>query len=235
MANPWFRLYSKIMTDPKVEYLSFEDQRHFVWLLCMKNEGYLDEEFPTKLIREKMISRKLGIHGEAFENAKSRLMEVGLINRDWQPISWDELQFKSDSSKERVRKYRENKRKSKGKRECNVTVTPQDTDTEEDKESDTDQREGALSENMYTIPSKFCPHDFIPNPIAERQFMARVAPGVDRELELAKFKNHEFQYARSDWDRAWAKWMLTAKPGGTNDNDGPNKLQRRTDKLLNRR
>ena len=85
--NPWFRLYSKIMTDPKIEFLSFEDQRHFVWLLCMKNEGYLDEQYPSKQIREKTIARKLGLQGEAFENAKERLIEVNLIDRNWQPVS----------------------------------------------------------------------------------------------------------------------------------------------------
>jgi len=131
-SNPWFRLYSKIVTDPKIEYLSFEDQRHFVWLLCMKNDGYLDEEFPSSEIRNKMISRKLGIHGEAFESAKQRLLEVDLIDDAWQPKNWDDLQFKSDSSKERVRKHRESLRKQQMKRGCNVTVTPQEKD--EDKE-----------------------------------------------------------------------------------------------------
>lgn len=136
MANPWFRLYSRIMTDPKVECLAFEDQRHFVWLLCMKNEGYLDEEYPNQQARERMVARKLGLQGEAFENTKLRLTEVGLIDGDWQPVSWDDLQFKSDSSKERVRKYREKQRLNGVKQDCNVTVTLQDKEEDKDKEKE---------------------------------------------------------------------------------------------------
>jgi hypothetical protein len=113
MSNAWFRLYSRIMTDPKVEMLSFEDQRHFVWLLCMKNEGYLDQDFPRMDMFDRMMGRKLGIQGEALDSAKRRLMDVGLIDERWQPVSWDDLQFMSDkdpTAAERKRKQRERER-----------------------------------------------------------------------------------------------------------------------------
>lgn len=168
MSNPWFRLYSRMMTDPKVEFLSFEDQRHFVWLLCMKNEGYLDEKYPSPAHRDRMIARKLGLQGEAFENAKQRLLEVELIDVEWQPVRWDDLQFQSDTSKERMRKYRERKKKNGGDDEVtspvtsqvtegDVTVTAQDTDTEEDKELRTPN--GVLVQNGGEPPS--CPHEKI--------------------------------------------------------------------------
>lgn len=141
MRNPWFRLYSKIMTDPKIEMLSFDDQRHFIWILCMKNEGYLDEIFPKIEMKERMISRKLGLNGEAFENAKRRLLEVNLIDENWNPVSWDLLQFKSDTESynaEKQRKYRENK-KALLERYDGVTTGdckryPPDTDTDTDTE-----------------------------------------------------------------------------------------------------
>lgn len=134
MSNPWFRLYSRITTDPIIEFLSFEDQRHYVWVLCLKNDGFLDQKYPQNNGLDRVVARKLGLQGEAFENAKIRLVESGLIDNNWQPKSWDELQFKSDSSKERVKAFRErNIKKQQGinlKRECNVTVTAQDTDTD---------------------------------------------------------------------------------------------------------
>jgi len=112
------------------------------------------------------------------------------------------------------------------------------TDTEQIQhrtDTDKDQRESALSEDSYQIPSKTCPEDFEPNPIAERQVLPRVLPGVDRDRELIKFKLHEFQYQRLDWDRAWGKWLMNAKPENTNEStDGRNKLQQRTDELFSR-
>ena len=93
MSNPWFRLYSKIITDPIVEFLSFEDQRHFVWLLCLKNEGVLDKEYPKEGMLDKVVARKLGLQGESFEGFKERIMESGLVDEKWQPRNWDKLQF----------------------------------------------------------------------------------------------------------------------------------------------
>lgn len=109
---PWFRLYSRIMNDPKIEMIAFEDQRHFVWILCMKNEGFLDEKFNNSELFDRMIARKLGLYGDAFDNAKKRLLEVGLIDENWQPLNWNKLQFISDSSSERVKKHREKKKET---------------------------------------------------------------------------------------------------------------------------
>ena len=141
MSNPWFRLYSRIMNDPVIEFLSFEDQRHYVWILCLKNEGILDEDYAQPWMLERVVARKLGLQGEAFENTKQRLLETELIDNKWQPRNWDSLQFKSDSSTERVRKYRKNKgaedsktNETLQKRYETVTVTPPDTDTDTDTE-----------------------------------------------------------------------------------------------------
>lgn len=222
MTNPWFRLYSKIITDPQIEFLSFEDQRHFVWLLCLKNEGFLDQDYgdDARMI-DRVVARKLGLQGEAFDMAKVRLIQAKLIDGDWQPRSWDELQFKSDNSRERVRKYRERKKKPEMKRPCNVTVTAQDTDT------DTEQnRESART---LTKASFFCPQDF--NPDQDQLRMARYAAGVNLENELAKFRNHEFPTPKSDWNRAFLKWLAGAQPEKKNA-DGLNDLERKTNQLL---
>jgi hypothetical protein len=120
-------MYARFVTDPVVEELSFEDQRHYVFLLCLKCDGLLDKEFPDPAMRERAIARRLGLQGEAFQFAHDRLIASGLIDADWHPKSWDDLQFKSDSSRDRQRKWRERHR--------NVTVTAQDEDKDEDKEN----------------------------------------------------------------------------------------------------
>lgn len=117
MGLPWFRMYARFVTDPDVEELSFEDQRHYVFLLCLKCSGLLDKEFSDPEKRERAISRRLGLQGEALTFAKERLVASGLVGQDWQPRNWNALQFASDSSTERVREFR--------KRSGNVSVTAQ--------------------------------------------------------------------------------------------------------------
>jgi hypothetical protein len=175
MSNPWFRLYSRIMTDPKIEMLSFEDQRHYVWILCMKNEGFLDEQFPGIEMFDRMMGRKLGLQGEALDNAKRRLVSVGLISEDWQPRSWLKLQFVSDhdpTRAERQRKHRDKLRNAlrdaPSNAPSNAQVTPVDSDTDTDTEkkggpkprfSPPSAKEVAAycAENRYQVDAgKFC-------------------------------------------------------------------------------
>ena len=185
MSNQWFRLYSKIMTDPKIETLAFEDQRHFVWVLCMKNEGYLDEKYPSVDARERMISRKLGLQGEAFENTKKRLLEVGLIDRFWHPVKWDDLQYVSDSSRERTRKYRE-KLKIPGvsdnkERHSDVTNTVTVT-LQEQNRTETEQKQNRTDEGNEH-PST----DVLVNATVEKKIVKSNVPACPQEEILALY------------------------------------------------
>jgi len=137
--NPWFRMYSDFMFDEKIEFIAFEDQRHYVFILCMKNAGVLDKEYAQPGMLERVVSKRLGLYGEAFESAKKRLIDAGLIDSEFHPVAWDKRQFLSDSSAERVKAYRDRLKKDV-KRPCNVTVTVQETDT--DTETDTDKTVG---------------------------------------------------------------------------------------------
>lgn len=193
MSNPWFRLYSEIIDDWKIRALAFEDRWHYVAILCLKNSGELDK----KPVSDKMMSIKLGVAGIDLENLKERLSDIGLVDSDWQPLAWDERQYKTDSSKERTRKYRERLKKKKGVTPCDVTVTVQDTDTDTDTESES-----------YRTPTKFCPPDFYPNPDLLRT--ARFDRALCIEDELYKFKQHEFQTAKTDWERAFKAWLARA-------------------------
>jgi hypothetical protein len=119
-------MYARFVTDPVIEELSFEDQRHFVFVLCLKCDGLLDKDFPDEEMRERAIARRLGLQGEAFTNAKQRLVECGLVDNDWQPRKWDELQFESDTDPTAAqRKRRQRERESHGQvtRDCHGDVT----------------------------------------------------------------------------------------------------------------
>jgi hypothetical protein len=141
---PWFRMYGEFVTDPLIRLLSFEDQRHYVMALCMKSQGILDKEYASDDVRRAVLSSLIGLSAEPHEErgiatldaANLRIRRLGLIDANWHPLGWDNRQFLSDSSKERVRKHRENKKKEKEKRLCNVSVTVQDAETETETESD---------------------------------------------------------------------------------------------------
>jgi len=142
---PWFRMYHEAVDDAKLKLLAFEDRWHFVAILCCKCQGVLDEQQPELMRR--MVAVKLGLDLRELDEVARRLAEVDLVDRETlQPIAWEDRQFKSDNSAERVKAYRKRQKKQQHKqvkRYCNVTVTAQDTDTEADK--DTEQRLKPLS------------------------------------------------------------------------------------------
>lgn len=92
----WFRMYAEFATDPEVQLLAFEDQRHFVMALCMKALGVLDKAHPNPEKRERILAAYLGLDPVAAGEAKRRLLEAGLIDADWQPVNWEKRQFRSD-------------------------------------------------------------------------------------------------------------------------------------------
>ena len=107
MSNPWFRMYSEFANDPIVQSLAFEDQRHYIIILCLKCQGVLDRKL-LPASRERIILRGLGLDEASAREVKRRLIEVEFITEDWQPVAWDKRQFKSDNSTERSRKSRIN-------------------------------------------------------------------------------------------------------------------------------
>lgn len=125
---PWLRLYHRIIDDEKVRLLAFEDRWHFVAVLCLKADGLLDEA--DGALKWRKVAVKMGVQARELDEIKRRLIEVGLVDENMHPIAWDALQYKSDSSTERVRKHREKSKASKGETLRNVSATPPDTDTE---------------------------------------------------------------------------------------------------------
>ena len=138
--NPWFRMYSDFIFDEKIEFLAFEDRAHYVFILCMKNLGLLDKEYLQPGMLDRVVARRLGLYGEAFEAARKRLVEAGLIDYKFQPVAWDKRQFVSDTSVERTKAYRE-----RMKRHGDVTVTAQEADTDTDTEKEGEKRPSAYA------------------------------------------------------------------------------------------
>lgn len=132
----WFRMYTDAVDNPKLKLIAFEDRWHYVALCCLQRSGLLDKRGDPNL--ERMIAVKLGVQLRELDEIKRRLMEVNLVDEHYKPVGWEERQFVSDSSTDRVRKYREKKKCNGMKRSGNVSVTPPDTETDTDTESETD-------------------------------------------------------------------------------------------------
>lgn len=135
MSLPWFRLYHRMIDDDKLRLLAFEDRWHFIALCCLKADGLLNE--PDSDMRTRRIAVKMGVQLRELDEVGRRLREVGLVDDLLCPIAWDELQYQSDSSTSRVKRFRENKRlkgvkqgETLQKRSGNVLDTDTDTDTE---------------------------------------------------------------------------------------------------------
>lgn len=88
MTKHWFRLHAEFSFDPIIQSLSFDDQRHFLVLLCLKHNGTLDRKMDRK-VRERVICRGLGLDPETSERVRATLLTHGLIDSSWSPADWD--------------------------------------------------------------------------------------------------------------------------------------------------
>lgn len=211
MSNPWFRLYAEFAGDPVVQSLAFEDQRHYVVLLCAKCDGTLDRDIAPN-VRERIICRSLGLDPVTAAEVKRRLLEVGLIDKTWQPTAWDKRQYISDNSTDRVRKYRKNKQIG------NVSGTLQNRfGNGPDTETDTEQKTPPLiipppAENPTKKPRASTAHgtrlDIDKMPDEWRREAQRIAPCANHEALFAEFCDYwrgvpGQRGRKADWLATW--------------------------------
>jgi hypothetical protein len=153
MANQWFRMYSDFLEDAKIVSLAFEDQRHFIGVLALKSAGLLDQECAAEVM-DRLVAQKLWVDRSSIVEVKRRLVEVGLIEPNWQPIAWDKRQFISDhdpTAADRQRRWRDRKRNGSVTRDSNEGVTDgvthnvTDASHRPDTDTDTDKKEAKAS------------------------------------------------------------------------------------------
>lgn len=128
-SRAWLRLYAEFAFDPKVQLLDETLQRRFVMLLCLAAAGIT----PTNSVSEVDFALRIGV--SECEKTRSILVSKGLIGEDWFPKKWTKRQFESDSSTERVKRFR--------KRSKEVTAAVSETASEQ---SRTEQKKTAVSQ-----------------------------------------------------------------------------------------
>lgn len=124
----WFRFYTEALDDPKVQRLDPVLFKAWVNLLCLakKNDGILGSI--------EAIAFALRETEETVSSWIKTLSELGLFDskkNTWEPHNWRKRQYKSDSSTDRVKRFRE--------RTKDVSRNAPETETE----TETDKKEGA--------------------------------------------------------------------------------------------
>lgn len=124
MSNQWYRQYSEFAFDPKVQSMTEAMQRRLTMLFCLRCSDLLQK------LNEEEIAFSLRISDQELAETKAIFIQKGFIDDQWNVCKWDERQYITDNSNERVKKYRE-KRKSmglsaNGYTKHSVTVTQRD-------------------------------------------------------------------------------------------------------------
>ncbi len=117
----WFRFYDDALNDPKVQMLPEYEFKVWVNVLCLasKNDGHLP--------RKDDIAFALRLTMAETSNILKRLSDCGLLDNVEgliSPHNWAGRQYKSDTSNDRVQRYRQRKRNVTE----TVTVTPPETE-----------------------------------------------------------------------------------------------------------
>jgi hypothetical protein len=148
MANPWFRLYSEFVHDPKIQMLSEAMQRRYVMLMCLRCSETLET------LHETEIAFQLRIDEQQLNETKQLFISKNFIDENWKLLNWDKRQFVSDSSTMRVARHR-----NKKKQVSNIDETLQeqpsnaiDTDTDTDTDSDKKQIQISVSKDTGVKP-----------------------------------------------------------------------------------
>lgn len=215
MSLPWFRLYSELLNDPKVQMMSEVNRWRFIGLMCIHSRNVSETLHET--LHETEIAFQLRISLEDWMETKQVFIEKKFIDPSNKLLNWDKRQFVSDSSTARVQRHREAKKgtqvktKENMKRFRNVTVTPPDTDT------DTDIKE--IIPNGITKKKTTAPENFV---VTDRhRELAKKNNWTNPEDEIDGFLDHHIAKGSKffDWDRAFYTWLRENKNRRKNRGD----------------
>lgn len=209
MSLPWFRFYHEFAGDPVIQGLAFEDQRHYVMVLCLKASGVLDRGFPTPEILHRVVCSALGLDTVSGTEARRRLADFGLVDESWQPTAWDKRQFKSDGSTERVRKWRSEK--------SSPNPPPEEQETEE--ETDTEGKR--CMKQVCNVSETLHLHDTLPTDawaewIEHRKARRWTCSDLALKRQLALLAKHDTATQREILDTSiQAGWQGLFEPKGS--------------------
>lgn len=173
--QPWLRLYTNILENPKVQRLKPEVFRAWVNVLALYKRN--NEVMPP--IDE--IAFALRCSEKDARRYVAELVKAGLLDEaddGLMPHNWDDRQFSSDTSKERQRAYRERHKQRHGDGGSDALVTSQGTDSDVTVTAlvTTQERARSDSESESEADTESEPEEEPPNPLRASGAPRRFAP-----------------------------------------------------------
>lgn len=168
MSGRWWRAYSRARHDPKL--LKLTDKQFRWWFSLVSVAADNDGLLPS----HEDLAVEFRVSGKVMTEALDALVAAGLLDHDEtgiRPHNWDALQYKSDTSADRMRRLRERQRDVTSDEPCDVTspvtVTRSESESESETEADAEQTVAKATERApkepqdvkFTLPPDWQPSE----------------------------------------------------------------------------
>lgn len=212
MAGDWIKMRGNLWDDPRVARLcDLTDQSEasvvgaLYWLWATADQHTEDGVMPGLTLRQ--IDRKTGIQGIG-----QALCDVGWLADH--PGGVQIVKFQEHNGSSAKRRASEAQRKANDRK---PSASHADKTRTNDGQSATDcgareeKRREEISPSLRSgaRATRKCPESFEVTD-EMRTWAVEEAPGVDLRTETAKFRDHTFKNAITDWLGAWRNWMRRA-------------------------
>lgn len=215
MAGDWIKMRGNLWDDPRVARLcDLTEQTEaaivggLYWLWATADQHTEDGLMPGLTLRQ--IDRKTGIQGFG-----AALVEIGWLSESESGVTLANFEEHNGSSAKR--RCMDAQRKANGR---NLSASDADkveksagSDEDETRRSAELEKEKRREEKKEKKtgagaprPARNCPSDFFPSEELRDQMRSEL-PAVDLDAETAKFKDHTFPRAITDWPGAWRNWI----------------------------
>ena len=227
--NQWFRMYAEFSTDPKIRTMSDVLQIRLVRLFCLRSSGLTE-----KLSYDEL---KYGIgcnDDETFLETKLAFQAKGFIDENWAVLNWNKRQFVSDSSTERVNKFRAKQALKQSETFLKRDETQNETHQNRTEQNRIEQKKTIARSVPPEEPAGTLPllggdmYEISKQQMAEWQ---QAFPGVDVKSELKRTKvwmdaNPTRKKTPKGINRAIVSWLTRSQDSGrTITNGGTNGKQ----------
>ena len=219
----WFRWHHGSVTDPKFQLVARKAGASLpdvlaVWTYLLERASSAEFRGCFGEIDCEAVDCLFGFDDGVTDAVMGQMVARQLIADEY-IVAWEKRQPKrertDDNSTERSRAFRDKQRQTEPRNATQRQETPRGEESREE------QIQGPPPASLSAPPAKTprasrrCPEDFTPSP----DLFAEVAvPGVNVARELAKFRDHTFKTARSDWPATFRNWLRDAadraKPAG---------------------
>lgn len=197
-------MWNDILDDPKVANMRPKTFKIFTFLLAFCSE--LDQNGTISLTKNDPKWR-LRLRKRDLDSALDELNSLKIIDIQDDEIhilNWDKRQFKSDTSAERVRNYRErhsNDNVTLQKRKSNAVDTETDTETEKKNNEKNDEKINENAKSVIELFNKIAGKNCLPVEANLKPIRGRIREGITGKQFAFVIKNKTLQWKNTDMEK----------------------------------